>query len=118
MTAAPRSYICMSCGEVHATLPTETDGRCSSCLEILRLNPYTGIAQMAIEYLRGPRQGFWSPVEVLRMARTMVFILERETVQTAPRPDLSSNPLSDLIKRMSDPPACHHAAEEVATGAK
>jgi len=88
-------YFCRECGTVYPTLPIGMDGRCPKCLRILRVNPYAGLAGMAIEYLRGPRDRFWSDGEMLAVARTMVSILERRVAAEA----ASASCLDGLVER-------------------
>jgi len=97
MISEPRSYICRSCNVVYATLPADSDGHCPNCMKVLSLNPYMGLAQLGIDYFSYSGPGGWSPVEVLRIARSMVFILEKRLAEQ-PMVD-EPRPLERLIGR-------------------
>lgn len=79
----PANYICFDCGEISDIVPSGTLGRerCRKCFAPLRLNPYTGLAQLGIDYFSYSGPGGWKTMEIFRIAKTMVFLLEKKLIQ-------------------------------------
>ncbi len=77
------SYFCANCNVIYPTLPVETEGRCPRCFRLVSCNPYMGLAQLGIDYFTFCGPGGWSSVEVLRIARSMVFMLEKQLAKQA-----------------------------------
>ncbi len=75
----PDTYICYDCGAISAVLPL--DGRCMRCKSPLRWNSYATLAHLGIDYFSSNRAGGWTTIELLRIARTMVFLLEMRFIE-------------------------------------